>query len=120
MVDIIIIIIIIIIICPLTARAVWAPQMISQQFPPFFPVLHCPLGLDELQACPFPDVVFPPLPLSAFSSPFHCALQNGLARPDEQNILPYHFRMRLLTMVKRSLCSPIACTGFLIGNIVFV
>ena len=32
----------------------------------FFPVLHCPLGLAELQACPFPDVVFPPLPLSAF------------------------------------------------------
>ena len=32
------------------------------QFPPFFPVLHCPLGLAKLQACPFPDVVFPPLP----------------------------------------------------------
>ena len=36
---------------------------------------HYPLGLAELQACPFPDVVFPPLPLSALSSsPFHCAL----------------------------------------------
>ena len=23
-----------------------------------FSVLHCPLGLGELQACPFPDVVF--------------------------------------------------------------
>ena len=44
----------------------------------FFPVLHCPLGLGELQACPFPDVVFPPLPLSALSSsPFHFALQDG-------------------------------------------
>ena len=32
----------------------------------------------ELQACLFPDVVFPPLPLSALSSsPFHCALQDG-------------------------------------------
>ena len=31
------------------------------------------LGLGELQACPFPDVVFPPLLLSALSSsPFHC------------------------------------------------
>ena len=31
----------------------------------------------ELQACPLPDVVFPPLLLSALSSsPFHCALQN--------------------------------------------
>ena len=43
-----------------------------------FPVLYCPLGLGELQACPFPDVIFPPLPLSALSSsPFHCALQDG-------------------------------------------
>ena len=25
---------------------------------PPLPVHHCPLGLDELQACPFPDVVF--------------------------------------------------------------
>ena len=40
----------------------------ATQFSPFFPVLHCPLGLGELQACPFPDVVFPPLPLSALSS----------------------------------------------------
>ena len=67
--------IIIIIICTLTTRVVGAPQMISQ---PFFSVLRCPLGPAELQACPFPDVVFPPLPLSALSSsPFHCALQDG-------------------------------------------
>ena len=47
-----------------------------------FPLsLHCPLGLAELQACPFPDVAFPPLPLSALSSsPFHCALQDGLVQ----------------------------------------
>ena len=52
-----------------------------KQFPPFSPVLHCPLGLGKLQACPFPDVVFPPLPLSAlFSSPFHCALQGGFGQ----------------------------------------
>ena len=56
---------------PLTARVVGAPEMISQP-------LHCILGLGELQACPFPDVIFPPLPLSALSSsPFHCALQDG-------------------------------------------
>ena len=42
--------------------------MFRNQFPPFFSVLHHPLGLGELQACPFPDVVFPPLPLSALSS----------------------------------------------------
>ena len=51
------------------------------QFPPFFPVPHCPLRLDELQACPFPDVVFPHLPLSALSSsPFHCALHDGFGQ----------------------------------------
>ena len=47
----------------------------------FVPVLHCPLGLGELQACPFPDVVFPPLPLSALSSsPFHCGLHDGFSQ----------------------------------------
>ena len=50
------------------------------QFPPFSPVLHCPLGLGELQSCPFPDV-FPPLPRSALSSsPFNCALQDGFGQ----------------------------------------
>ncbi|WP_419612661.1 hypothetical protein, partial [Thiolapillus sp.] len=73
-------IIIIIIINPLTARVIGAPQMILQ-FSPFFSVLRCPLGLAELQACPFPDVVFPPFPLSALSSsPFHCALQDGFGQ----------------------------------------
>ena len=44
----------------------------------FTAVLHCPLGVYELQAFPFPGVVFPPLPLSVLSSsPFHCALQDG-------------------------------------------
>ena len=51
------------------------------QFPPDFSVLQCPLGLDELHARPFPDVVFPPLPLSALSSsPFYCALQDGISQ----------------------------------------
>ena len=48
-------------------------------------VLHCPLGLSELEACLFPDVVFPPLLLllllSALSScSFHCALQDGFGQ----------------------------------------
>ena len=69
---------IIIIINPLIARVVGAPQMILQPVFSIFPVLHCPLGLGELQSCSFSDVVFPPLPLSALSSyPFHCALQDG-------------------------------------------
>ena len=72
---------------PLTAGVFGAPQMIlhyHDQFPPFSSVLHCSLGLSELhclQACPLPDVVFPPLPLSALSSsPFHCALQDGFGQ----------------------------------------
>ena len=77
----IIIIIIIVIIYPLTARVVGTPQMISKPVSSIFFVVHCPLGLGELQACPFPDVVFPPLPLSALSSfPFHCALQDGFGQ----------------------------------------
>ena len=50
-------------------------------FPPFFPVLRCPLGLGKLQACPSPDGVFPLLLLSVLSScPFHCALQDGFGQ----------------------------------------
>ena len=64
-------VIIIIIIYPLTARVVGAPQMISQPvFSIFRCSLGCPLELAVLQACPFPHVVFPPLPLTA------CVLSN--------------------------------------------
>ena len=73
----------IIIIYPLTARVARAPKVILQPVSSihFFPVSHCPLGLGELQACPFPDVVFPPPSLSALSSsPFHCALQDGFGQ----------------------------------------
>ena len=53
----------------------------ATSFFPFSPVLHCPLGLAELQAYPFPDVVFPPFHLAALSSsPFHCALQDGFGQ----------------------------------------
>ena len=48
----------------------------------FFPVFNCPLGLGKLQACPFLDVVLPPLPQSALSSsPFHWMV---LARSEER------------------------------------
>ena len=48
-------------------------------------VLHCPLGLGELQACPFPDVVFPPLPLSVcLLPPFTVPCKMVLAGPDER------------------------------------
>ena len=70
-----VLIIIIIIINPLTARIVGAPQMILQPVLSIFPCSPLP------SACPFLDVVFPPLPLSALSSsPFHCALQEGFGQ----------------------------------------
>ena len=66
---------------PLTVRVAGHHRWFRNQFPPFFPVLHCPLGLGELQACPVPDVVFPLLPLSTLSSsPFHFALQDGFGQ----------------------------------------
>ena len=89
--------IIIVIIYPLTTRVVGHHRCFHNQFPQFSPVLHCPLGFGELQACPFPNVVFPP--------PF----KMGLARPDERVTCPYHCSLRLFTMVMQSSCGPIAC-----------
>ena len=59
---------IIIIIYPLTARVVGAPQMISQPISSIFPCSPLPSRTWRMQVCPFPDVVFPPLPLSALPS----------------------------------------------------
>ena len=59
----------------------WGTSDFLNQFSPFFPVLHCPMGLGELQACPFPDVAFPHLPLSALTSfSVHCAVQNSFGQ----------------------------------------
>ena len=75
---------------------------LTTSFLHFFSVLHCPLGLGELQACPFPDNAFPPLLLSALSSSSsHCALQVVLARPNERDTCPYHCSLRLFTIVRQ-------------------
>ena len=83
------------------------------QFRPFFPLLHCPLGLGELQACPFPDVVFPPLPLSALSSP-PTPLSLCLARwfwPDLMNGRHDHTTAVCISLRSSGdlSCGPIAC-----------
>ena len=90
----------------LTARVVGAPQMISQPVSSIFPCSPLPSGTWLLQACPFPDVVFPPLPLSPLSSspPFTVSWKIVLARPGEQETWPYYCSLRLSTMVRRSLC----------------
>ena len=88
----------------------WGTTWFRKQFTPFSPVHHCPLWLCELQACPFPYVVFPPLPLSALSSfPFHCALQDGFGQTDEWETWPYHCSLRLFTIVRKSSSGSIAC-----------
>ena len=50
-------------------------RWLHNHFPPFFSVLHCPLGLGKLKACSFPGVVFPPLFLSALSSSSLCLVR---------------------------------------------
>ena len=114
-----------IIINPLTARVVGAPQMICNQFSPLFPVLHCPLGLAELQACPFPDVVFPHLPLSTLSSsPFHCALQDGFGQTwwTGDMTIPLQFASLYdgQEIFVWSNCLLDLDIDFLVGNMVFV
>ena len=117
--------IIIIITNPSTARVVGAPQVILQPVSSFFPVLHCPLGLAELQTCPFPDVVFPPLPLSTFSSsPFHCALQDGFGQAwwtgDMTILLQFASLYDHQEVFVWSNCLLDLGTDFLVGNMVFV
>ena len=64
-----------IIINPLSARVVWAPQMILQQVFSIFPCSSLPSGICRT---PGPDVVFLPLPLSVLSSsPFHSTWPQG-------------------------------------------
>ena len=72
---------------PLTAKGrLGTTDDFRNQFPPFLSVLHCPLGLGELQA-----------------------LEEGsLARPDKRQTCPYYFSLRLFTMIKRSSCGLIA------------
>ena len=41
--------------------------------------------------------------------PFTVPCKMVLARPDERETCPYHFSLRLFTIVRRSSCGPIAC-----------
>ena len=85
-----------VIVNPLTPSVIGALRWLYYQFSPIFPVLRCPRWLAELSACPFSDIIFPPLPLSALSSTnFHCALQNGFSQTwwtGNIIILPYTWR----------------------------
>ena len=117
--------VIIIIINPWTTRVVGAPQMILQPVFSIFPCFHCLLGLGELHACPFPDVVYPPLPLSALSSsPFHCALQDGVGQIWWTGNMTIPLQFASLYDCQEifvwSNCLLDLGTDFLVGNMAFV
>ena len=111
--------------CPLTVGSLGHHWWFHDQFPPFFSVLQCPLGLGELQACPFPDAVFPLLPLFAFSySSFQCALQNSFGRTwwTGDKYIPLQFESLYdgqEVFVWSDLLLDLG-TDFLVGNAVFV
>ena len=95
------------------------------QFASFFPVLHCPLGPAEPQACPFPDVVFPPLPQSALSSStFHCALQDGFGQTWWAGDMTIPLQFASLydgqEVFVLSDCLVDLSTAFLVGNMAFI
>ena len=67
---------------PLTSRVVGAPQMMSQPVSSIFSLFFTALwDLANSRPVHFPDVISPPLLLSALSSSsFHCALQDGFGQ----------------------------------------
>ena len=77
-----------------------------------FPCSPLPSGTWRTPGLSIPSCCFPPLSLSAVSSPpppFTVPCKIVLVRPDEQDTCPYHCSLRLFTMVRRSSCGPIAC-----------
>ena len=111
-----------IIIYPLNTRVVGAPQMISQPVSSTFLCSPLPSGTCRT---PSPDVVFPPLPLSALSSsPFHRALQDGFGQTwwTGNMTIPLQFASLYdrQEVIVWSNCLLDLGTDFLIGNMVFV
>ena len=117
--------IIIIIIIPEPRGSLGHHRLFLNQFPPFFSVLHCPVGLGELQICPFPGIVFPLLPLSALpSSSFHCAMLDGFGQTwwteDMTGPLQFVSLYDGQEVYVWSGCQLDLGTDFLVGNTAFV
>ena len=101
--------VLIIIINPLTARVVGAPQMILQ---PVFSIFPCSALWDLPNSRPVHFLMLSShlfLCLSYLLPPFTVPCKMVLARPDEQEAWPYHYSLRLFTIVRRSSCGLIAC-----------
>ena len=106
---------VIIIIYPLTARVVGARQMISQPVSSIkfslFSIAHCNLANSRpVHSLMLSSHLF--LCLPCLLPPFTVPGKMVLARPDEWETYPYHCSLHLFTMVRRSLCGPIACWIF--------
>ena len=92
---------------PLTLEVVGAPQMTLQQSFQPFPVFRCPHGISKPHSRPFLDVIFPSLLLSSSPScSFYWPCRTVFTMPED--MWPYHLSFRVLTMVRRSLCTPTA------------
>ena len=88
----------------------WGNRWFHNQFAPFFPVLHCPLGLaksrpvhslmlsSHLFLCPL-----------CLLLPFTVPCKMALARPDDRETWPYHCSLHLFTIIRRSSRDPVAC-----------
>ena len=73
------------------------PHMTLQ---PIYPILHCPLTLAKLWACPFCTILFPPLPLSV-SCCFCVRCKILSARPSERGNMAISLQSAILFAIVR-------------------
>ena len=95
---------------PLTERVVWAPQIILQPFllfPLFSTVFWDLANSRPVHFLMLSSDLFFCLP--CLLPPFTVPCKMVLAECDEQETCPYCSSLCLFTMVRRSLCGPIAC-----------
>ena len=89
----------------------WAPQMFHNHFFLHFS-LFSTAPWDLANSKPVHSLMLSShlfLCLPYLLRPFTVPCKMVLARPEERETCPYHFNLRLFTMVKRSSCVPIAC-----------
>ena len=90
---------------PLTARVVWAPQIISQ---PISYTVLCDLANSKpVHSLILSSHLF--LCLCCVLRPSTVPCEMVLVSHNERETCPYHCNLRLFTMVRRSSCGPITC-----------